>query len=262
MTGARQGEAAPGREFVTAFAEAASQVIGTVASADLRARVPACPDWSTYDLIVHLGNVHAWAATIVETGSRAPYQDDHPRSQRPRPAAEWYAGKAEDLLRVFDEADLAEDCWTFAPKDRTKGFWPRRQAHETLIHLVDLHQSQGTPFDLPVPLAADGVAEVLEVFVPRMHRRGEPTDLTAPLVLLLSDSDDAWTLLPRPDGPPEVVPGIDEEGSSGDLPDLVEAPAVDLVQVLWKRLPYDHPSVRFGGDLGRVTRFLQSPLTP
>ncbi|WP_367303766.1 maleylpyruvate isomerase N-terminal domain-containing protein [Nocardioides panacis] len=54
-----------------------------MAWSDLRAPVPGCPGWSVLDLVVHVGNVHAWAATIVETGRAAAEQNDRPSSSRP-----------------------------------------------------------------------------------------------------------------------------------------------------------------------------------
>jgi hypothetical protein len=55
-------------DYVEQYVAAAERFAVAVASTDLHARVPACPDWTAYDLVCHLGNVHAWAATIVETG--------------------------------------------------------------------------------------------------------------------------------------------------------------------------------------------------
>ena len=44
--------------------------------------------------------------------------------------------------------------------------------------------------------------------------------------------------------------------------DLLEAPAAELMQVLWKRLPHDQDGVGVRGDQDRVLAFLRSPLTP
>jgi len=244
-----------GIDFVSAYADVAARLVATIPSCDLGVRVPACPGWSAYDLVVHVGNIHAWAATIVETRRAAPHQDDHPHARRAPVVARWYSGKAEDLLAVLRDAHPSDECWTFAARDSTVGFWLRRQTHEAQVHLVDLHQAAGRTTDLDPALAADAVAEVLEVFLPRMHERGRPAELTGPLVVRALDTEDAWTLTPRADGAPEVM-----RGDHAD--DLVEAPAAELLQVLWKRLPYDHDSVRFCGDLDRVRAFLRSPLTP
>jgi uncharacterized protein (TIGR03083 family) len=253
--------AAPAVDFVSAYARAAAEFLAAIPSGDMAARVPACPGWSTYDLVVHLGNVHAWAATIVETGARAPEQNDHPPSHRPKAVARWYAAKAEDLYQVLRDADGDAACWTFSAAHHTEAFWPRRQTHETLVHLVDLHQASGSTPEVPAVLAADGIAEVLEVFLPRMHERGRPADLVAPTLVHAADTGDTWLLSPSAEGPPEVsrVDGADlvERGA-----DLLAGPAADLMMMLWKRLPADHTGASLDGDRDRLLALLRSPLTP
>lgn len=260
--------AAPAVDHVAVFAAAAAEITATLRPGDLGARVPACPGWTSYDLVVHLGNVHAWAATILETGQRAPTQNDRPPSRRPREVANWYLGKAGDLLTVLRAARPDEQCWTFSAADRTQHFWLRRQAHEAVVHLVDLHQAvRGTadvrhvlPAEAEPAFGADGVAEVLEVFLPRMHARGRVADLQAPLLLNASDTGHTWLLEPRPGAAPEVrlVDG-DELVERGT--DLVTARATDLMLLLWKRLPVESPRATLDGDVDRLRRFLASPLT-
>ena len=251
-------------DFVSAYAAAAAEVVATIPSCDMGSRVPACPGWSAYDLITHLGNTHAWAATIVETGRPAPEQNDEPRSRRPKVVARWYAGKAEDLLQVLRAARPEDPCWTFSAGHHTQAFWPRRQTHETLVHLADLQQSAGrTPY-LPSSLAADGVSEVLDVFIPRMHARGLPAKLSAPVVLRATDTGDTWLVAPPLDeggGPPIAGPEPWEEVADVGL-DTVSATAADLMLLLWKRLSPDDPVVALDGDEARLLAFLRSQLTP
>ncbi len=266
--GSSRYAAGPAVDHVAVFASVAAGFAATLRTCDMRAPVPGCPGWTSYDLAVHLGNVHAWAATVLETGERAATQHDQPPSRRPREVADWYLGKAGDLLVVLRAADPERPCWTFSATDRTQGFWLRRQAHETVVHLVDLHQArEGTadlrelvPAEVGPSLAADGVAEVLEVFLPRTHARGRPADLEAPLLLSASDTGHTWLLVPRAGEAPEVrlVDG-DELVDAGT--DLVTAPAADLMLLLWKRLPVEAASVTLDGDVDRLRRFLTSPLT-
>lgn len=276
-------------DFVAEYAAAARRFADAVAVGDLRAPVPACPRWTTYDLVVHLGNVHAWAATVVETGTAATELNDAPASHRPRAVAGWYAGKAEDLYAVLRAADLDAPCWNFAGVGTTARFWPRRQTHETLMHLLDLEQARGTASPTNPPdregaggstagderrdlLATDGIAEVLEVFLPRTHARGYPAELTEPLTLRTTDTDHVWTLTPRHDGPPLVAVRT-EPGA-----DLVEGPAGALWRLLWKRaaapgtpelvrqrrgpMPLPVADVAYVGNAARIAAFIGSRLTP
>lgn len=254
---ARHGTATAGpMDHVETFVDAAEGLVEAVGRSDLAAPVPTCPGWSTYDVVVHLGNVHGWAATVVETGIESPEQHDQPRSRRIGVVADWYAGKAGDLYQVLREADPGSACWSFSRFHRTRGFWPRRQTHETLIHLVDVDQAGGRTSRLPAQVAADGVGEVLEVFLPRMRDRGFPAALTAPLSLALSDTGHAWTVSPQVDAAPLIAAGV-APGA-----DVVEGPAAVVFQVLWKRLPMLDRDVTFRGDEERIQAFLSSRLTP
>lgn len=267
-------------DHVELYASAAGRFADAIAETDLKAPVPACPGWTAYDLVCHLGNVHAWAATIVETGRVAPEQFDKPASRRPRSVTEWYVGKAEDLYAVLRSADPDRPCWNFVFRSGTAAFWPRRQVHETTVHLLDLAAAGGTA-DVPVDpdVAADGVDEVLTVFLHRMHHRGHPADLRGPICIGCEDVDRAWTVSPRPpvkgsragvpvqprgsakesappllDGPPVVV---DRRHPRADQ---VTAPASVLYKVLWKRA--DPSGLHVAGNRDRVDAFLGSRLVP
>ena len=243
-------------DFVLEFGHAAKRFAAAVSETHPREPVPACPGWTTYDLVTHLGNTHAWAATIVETGREAAEQDDEPESPKPRAMSEWYAAKAEDLYRVLRAAHPGAACWNFTGRDLTARFWSRRQTHETLVHLVDLDQASRRTTDLPARVCVDAIAEVLSVMTPRMYQRGFRVDLTEPLCLRTTDGPYSWTLLPHGERPPAVRPGI-EPGA-----DLVEGTAAALMCLLWGRLSPDDPRVSCVGDTDRIEAFLASPITP
>ncbi|QNN53884.1 maleylpyruvate isomerase family mycothiol-dependent enzyme [Nocardioides mesophilus] len=273
-----------GLDLVERFVDVAERFTAGIAVADLHAPVAGCPGWTTYDLAVHLGNVHAWAATVVETGRSAPGQNDEPRVRRSRAVSDWYAGKAEDLYQVLRAADPQRPCWNFAfGDDGLTSFWQRRQLHETTVHVMDLDAATGVVTPVSPLLAEDGVDEVLTVFLHRMHRRGHPTALTAPLSLVTTDTGRAWTLTPRTthavpsdtagapmpsqpgsrdqagpavlvEGPPMVV------GRRHPQADTLSAPAENLYRVLWKRAPV--AEVSCSGDRSRIDAFLGSRLVP
>lgn len=234
------------------FATAAEWFAVTVAGVDLRAPVPTCPGWTVFHLVAHLGNVHSWAATIVETGQAAAELTDEP-PRKAKPAAEWYAGKAEDLFEVLRAADPDAPCWNFAFGLGTKAFWPRRQLHETTVHSIDLALAAGRIPDLRPEVSADGIDEALRVFLHRMHSRGFPADLQAPLSVVATDVERSWTVRPS-DGPPEVLEGA-------TAPDRISGPAAAVYALLWKRLPATDAALHFTGDTARIGAFLGSRLT-
>jgi uncharacterized protein (TIGR03083 family) len=260
---------------VEGFAAAVERFAVAVGWADLRTPVAACPGWSVYDLVVHLGNVHAWAATIVETGQRAPEHDDEPRSSKARAVSEWYFAKAEDLYQVLRQTPPTQPCWNFVFGAGVAGFWQRRQLHETTVHQVDLDLAAGRDTVIPARVAADGVDEVLTAMLPRMSRRGRPSSLTAPLQVVATDTGDRWLLTPqRPETgaaeggaegpaldlslPPQVSHRM---GAADDVQDGVAAPVDVLYRALWHRR-VDPAALRLSGDEARARAFLASALTP
>lgn len=243
-------------DLIREFSSTAEWFAGTLASVDVRAVVPTCPGWSAYDLAVHLGNVHAWAATIVETGRPAAEQHDEPDSRRPKAVAQWYAGKAEDLYQVLRQAGPDEPCWNFVFDEGRTSFWPRRQLHETTVHGVDLALAARRVPDVSRAVASDGIDEVLRVFLPRMHQRGHPASLNEPLSLRATDAEASWTVRPVQGRPPEVSARMTAHT------DLVEGPAAALYTLLWKRSPASEASLSFTGDRSRIDAFLSSRLTP
>ncbi len=267
--------AGAGIDFVSEFATAAEWFAEHVARVGMRSTVPGCPGWTVLDLVTHMGNEHAWAATVVETGRIATEMRDAPSSTRPRRVAEWYLGKAEDLYSVLRDAPPERECWNFAFGAGQVGFWSRRQTHETVMHGVDLSQSEGLEERVPAALAGDGVDETLGVFLHRMHRRGHAADLTAPVCLRATDVDRSWVVEPFPRSaiPAQASPSEGRRRAGGDPPpprvvpghragvDLVEAPAAVLLKVLWKRATPADPELRVHGDEARVQRFLRSRLT-
>jgi uncharacterized protein (TIGR03083 family) len=247
-------------DFVEEYAAAAERLAVTVAWSDLRAPVVGCPGWTTYDLVVHLGNVHAWAATIVETGSAAVEQNDEPAHARARSTSAWYASKAEDLYEVLRAADPDAPCWNFAFGAGRTSFWPRRQVHETTIHQVDLDRTLGRTTEIAPAVARDGVDEVLRVFLHRMHSRGHVADLTGPVALTAADTGDTWLVAPQ-----VTSPSVEHGAVVGATVDHVEAPADVLYRLLWKRLSLDDEAaadVRLLGDESRLRAFLGSRLVP
>jgi uncharacterized protein (TIGR03083 family) len=265
-------------DTVEAFAAAAERFAVAVAWSDPRAPVASCPGWSTYDLVVHLGNVHAWAATIVETGRFAVEQNDEPRTSKGKVVSAWYAGKAEDLYEVLRQVPPDTPCWNFAYGAGLASFWPRRQLHETTVHQIDLDAAGGRGSEVASEVCLDGVDEVLTVMMHRMHQRGHPAVLDRPVALTATDTGDTWVVTPRPRPPAAAVP-TQPAGATGHaslelppavehrrsavvaVPDRVEAPAALLYRMLWHRAA-DESELRVLGDERRVRAFLGSRLTP
>ncbi|WP_201467410.1 maleylpyruvate isomerase family mycothiol-dependent enzyme [Janibacter melonis] len=202
--------------------------------------LPTCPRWELADLVGHLGGVHRWVVGAVREG--------HGRTESTPPQAEglaeWFGEGARELRETI-AVDPATPAWTFERGDRTVGFWQRRQVHEHTVHRVDVELALvGETSPVPVDVAADGVAEVVEVFVPRRLAKGWLDPIPAAVRLVATDA------------PVDVVVG------DGDPVTQVSAPAADLYLALWRRAPLDDERTTYAGDEVVAREVLRMPLTP
>lgn len=207
--------------------------------------VPACPDWTTRDLIQHLGTVHRWAGATVLSGQRVSF----PTPIYGELLVEWYAGTAAALLAVLQAVDLDEPVPNFSLIDERAAFFHRRQMHEVAVHVVDAAQALGlaeTDWHVAPELAADGVEEVIRVFFPRMTARGNRPDVRSRIRLTATDTGQSWLIGP-PEGeglPPVLL------HSTFDADTTVEGTATDLYLALWHRVSADR--LTFGNADGRA----------
>ncbi|WP_020660995.1 maleylpyruvate isomerase family mycothiol-dependent enzyme [Amycolatopsis benzoatilytica] len=209
--------------------------------------VPYCAGWTKRDLVLHLGNVHRWAAGIVRTGELSSQEfEAEPTGE----LTSWYSESAAELLDALAAADPAGPCWVFGAASKTKAFWFRRQVQETAVHLVDLFGARGTTTRLDPAIAADGVDEVLGTMLPRVSRWRLPMPpLPAPITVRTTDSGHSWTVVP---GEPPVL-------GEGEPVATVAAPAQDLLLLLWNRGEWT-PEIT--GDEAVAKAFLAARMTP
>jgi uncharacterized protein (TIGR03083 family) len=253
------------------FERTAAALAAAFEDIDPAAVVPNCPGWTVADLALHIGAGQRWAASILLSGvgQREP---EVLRTTISWP--DWYAGTTAALVAAIRAVDPDEPCWNFAPVDQLAGFWTRRRLHETAIHLVDALQAgdpatgSGTPRDaaadwqqaIPKAIAADGVDEVFEVFLPRMLARGFAPAVTRQIGVRAVDTGDEWTLTPvaaRP-GSERQAPKVDRSRAAGEA--VVSGTAFELDLCLWKRLPVDRLSVE--GDAQVAAELLDGRVTP
>lgn len=223
------------------------------AAAGLERAVPSCPVWTVRDLVTHLGRVFYNREELVRRRMQ-----EYPRTPRPGEDVDllaWYRDGLDSVLAALAAADPADQVVTFHPPDHTVGFWYRRMAHEAAIHRIDAELAGGPPGPIEEQLAADGIDEVLEVFLAGC---GEGVSASPGPARLLIESDGRSWLVRFVDCAGRL--GRDEAKewetivleSHGVADAHLSGPPSDVDRFIWGRGGLDRLTVE--GDVGLVHR--------
>lgn len=215
--------------------------------------VPTCPEWAVRDLAHHAGRVHRWATGVVGAEQAQPWKDLKQIIPDGWPAdadlADWFREGLRGLASVLREAPDDLRCFTFLPVSDPKLFWTRRMAHETAIHRLDAELSAGGRQAAFGPeFAADGVDELLTMFVERRRGRFAEPVLAAPRPVILRVVElggrGRWMIRFGPEG----TSGR-REGSEAEADCTVSGPAASLYPFLWNRPSPDGIEVEGDGEV-------------
>ncbi|MFC7547304.1 maleylpyruvate isomerase family mycothiol-dependent enzyme [Plantactinospora sp. GCM10030261] len=211
-----------------------------VAEAPPDTPVLSCPDWNVNDLVLHLARIYHWVGSFVGAG----------RTEAPTPRfsrdVELPGGEAlplckqeyDRLLALLDGLDPEAPAWNWAPQPKKVAFWQRRMAHETAVHRWDAQMAIAAAEPIEAKLAADGVSEVLDSWLPagRRHAAG-PWQGVAQLVAV--DAGQEWFLRMRGSG----VALLDTDTILDDDDHHARVHAVgsasDLLLALYGRVDFD-----------------------
>lgn len=204
-----------------------------LARGDLAAQVPTCPEWTLKDLIEHTGQVHRWqteACRVDAGGFPVPAEAWAPAAGQP--LAEWFRDGVEGAVATMRAVSPGEPRWTWAKPEggNTSDWYFRRIAQETLVHRIDAELAAGAGVtDVDPTFAADGVAEMFEVFVPLAA--GQPIGGDGETIHLhATDADSEWLITLHAERV-DAVPGH----AKGDA--ALRGPALDLLLTVWGRDP-------------------------
>jgi uncharacterized protein (TIGR03083 family) len=215
--------------------EEQGRALGDAAAHDEAATVPAAPGWDVTELLRHIGQIHARTTVILQTGTtERPSRRNGMLADPPDDGIlDWYRATLDDLVGTLRSVeDPEQPAWSFSPDHQRAGFWPRRMAQETLIHRVDAQQAIGQPVTPIDPtLAADGIDEILNIFVPALGAGRSPGDGRS-VHLHAHDTDGEW-LARFNDGAVSVEQGHVKGNAA------VRGPAGDLLLWLWGRQQLD-----------------------
>jgi uncharacterized protein (TIGR03083 family) len=212
-----------------------------VAEAPLDAPVPSCPDWTVLDLVHHLGAVYEWVRGHASRGVTSAPEPRRPRREAwpgGRAALDWWDGEFGQLMAFLDMLDPELAAWNWAPQAKKAGFWHRRMAHETAVHRWDAQMATGTAEPVEAKLAADGVSEVLDSWLPGGRRRG-PTDRVGVIQLTAVDAGQEWSVRLRGAGVALLDTRTLLDAGAHGTRTVAAGTASDLQLALWGRVPFD-----------------------
>ncbi|MFC8846650.1 MULTISPECIES: maleylpyruvate isomerase N-terminal domain-containing protein [unclassified Micromonospora] len=215
-----------------------------VAEAPPETPVLSCPGWTITDLTRHLGDAYHWITMIVRAGGTT-------RPARPEPGAlpagtsalEYWQQGYDRLMATFDGLDPEAPAWNWAPQPKKAGFWPRRAAHETAVHRWDAQLAIAAGEPIEAKLAADGVSEVLDTWLPA-GRRTASGQWHGVVHLAAPDAGQDWYLRLRGEGvallDTDTLLDHDDHRARAE----VTGTASDLLLALMGRVSFDTLGVR------------------
>lgn len=206
-----------------------------VAAEALAEPVPSCPGWSVRELVSHVTDVYLFF--LHQLSVKDPL-NRHEAADRPS-RAEPVDGLDEArglLLTTLSQLGPDSPCWNWSGEDLVSGWVARRMALETAVHRVDGELAVGEERPVSPPLAADGIAERIEVHLRADVPHARTATLGGSLCLRCSDTDAAWIV--------EVGNGqLRSRRGAGPASACLSGTASDLFLFTWNRLPLDRLQV-------------------
>lgn len=216
---------------------------------DLQRQVPSCPGWDLEGLIEHCAGIWTFVSGSIVAGEPI----DRAAVTRPDgPISRWHNAAFTELTGVLEARQPDDPAWSWDPQRPSMGFWWRRMAQETTLHLWDAEETLGvTPTAIDPELAVDGIDELFDVYV-RLRNptafagKGETVHLHA------TDAHGEWVITRGGDGMT-----VERAHAKSDV--AARGPAQDLLLFVWGRIGPDRLET-FGDtalleDWRRLVRF-------
>ncbi|WP_328420823.1 maleylpyruvate isomerase family mycothiol-dependent enzyme [Micromonospora sp. NBC_00389] len=215
-----------------------------VAEAPPETPVLSCPGWTVNDLTLHLAGIYHWVYSFAGSGvttapaPRVQVEADRAEAARGLSALPFWQQGYDQLMTLFDGLDPETPAWNWAPQPKKAGFWPRRMAHETAVHRWDAQLAIGAGDPVEAKLAADGVSEVLDTWLPA-GRRQVPGDWHGVVQLSAVDAAQVWYLRLRGQGVALLDTSTIFDHDDHHARAQVSGNASDLLLALWGRVSFE-----------------------
>jgi uncharacterized protein (TIGR03083 family) len=215
-------------DFVAEIRRESAVFYATADTADPTLAVPSCPGWTIADLVWHLGEVHWFWGTDIESRGTDPETIEAAKPPRPvgyEQLIAWGRSQADRMTALIEESDDATPVWTWSPSHQTVGFIRRHQVQEAAVHRWDM-QFAATDRADPVSseAAADAIDEFLAVTLPWGISEGGP--LSGTVHIHCTDAAGEWFI--EPNG------AVQRAHLKGDV--ALRGSASDLLLAAFKRI--------------------------
>lgn len=227
-------------------------LLAQAAHRNLDARVPSCPEWDMGDLVRHTSQVHRNRTVLARLGNTEPPER---LAREPGPdddeLIDWYREGLDGLISALREVGPEAPTWTWTGENKVR-FWIRRMAQETTVHRWDAQNAIGDPQRIDAELAADGVDEFLDAFIPGEEIPWE--DDPGTIHLHCTDVQGEWTLALAPG----AVPSYSRGHSKADA--AVRGTGHDLLMFVWRRIDPSRVEI-FGNEplVSELWQYLRGP---
>lgn len=226
--------------------------LADVAARHPDAPVPACPGWDVTDLVSHTGWVHRWMRymiclpegerptreTSIAAGLPKLESAQHPEGN----LVAWFSDGIDELVEAFATTPSTKTIRSVFGV-HAPSLLIRRMVHETAIHRRDAEEAAGELTSFDPSLAADGVDELLQLWVPLRFAYDQFGVSAQTLELRPSDNEDPWTITVEPQT-------TTWSRSHADDPDVVARGTLnDLYLFVWNRLRVNQLDVSGNHDL-------------
>jgi uncharacterized protein (TIGR03083 family) len=204
----------------------------------LASPVPSCPGWTVEDLVRHLGGIYVYVASHAGRGATsAPDEVDRGAPAGVDPLT-WWDERFAALITLLDGLDPGLPAWNWAPQPKKAEFWHRRMAHETAVHRWDAQMAVALNEPIEAKLAADGITEVLDTWLPAGRRRG-PLDRHGVVALRATDVEEVWDVRLRGEGVALLDTDTLFDDDDHHERAVATGTASDLLLALYGRVPFE-----------------------
>lgn len=207
-----------------------SAQLAEIATGNLDTPIAHLDGWAVRDLVAHVGGVYVYATVNAQAGSSEPTRPG-PEARAPDgdDIAAWFAERAATVIETLESLPLDQPSWTHAGI-QPAGWWRRRMAHETAVHLWDAQTGVGAQAPIDAELATDGIDEFYDVSRDVNATHARHVYPAESLHLHRSDGPGEW-MIQR--GATETELAVTHEHGKGDA--AVRGPASELLLWIWGR---------------------------